>query len=220
MMTRTEEIRIPYRHGIMHGMDLGYNNEHVAAKSWAALFAVRDWAVKATRNELNPPELEPVIEKTLWESIEGYMRIREETERLRQWGPRQVTIGESIPVTGQVQDYPPDTPEQVTVAFLTYWLKNNFGYMAECYAPMLHMRPVDVKERFRERRLLEFELIAVNDVTPAVADVKVRVKLETKGDVSSLIYELDSLEATRKGDLVYIPDESTIWGISTWRVVQ
>ena len=37
--TVTDEITIPFRHGIVHGMDLGYDNRMVAAKCWAALFA-------------------------------------------------------------------------------------------------------------------------------------------------------------------------------------
>jgi len=220
MMTRTEEIRIPYRHGIMHGMDLGYNNKCVAAKCWAALFAVRDWAIKAVKDELSPPELEPGVEKTLWESIESYRKIREETERLKQWQPRQVTVGESIPPTGQVQDYPPDTPEQKAVEFLNYWLKNNYGYMAKCYAPMLQMEPVDVRERFQQWRLLEFELMEVNDITPAVADVKVKVKIKTKNDVSSSIYEFRLVGSNKEGDLVYIQSDDTVWGITTWRIVR
>jgi hypothetical protein len=40
--TKTEIITVPYRHGIMHGMDLGYDTKLVAAKAWAALFAVRE----------------------------------------------------------------------------------------------------------------------------------------------------------------------------------
>ena len=39
--TTTEALSIPYRHGILHGMDLGYDNKLVAAKAWAALFAIR-----------------------------------------------------------------------------------------------------------------------------------------------------------------------------------
>lgn len=104
MATRTEEIRIPFRHGIVHGMDLGYNNKYVAAKCWGALFAVRDWAIKAAKGELNPPKLEPKVERTLWESIERFQNIRDETERMKQWQPRLVTVGESIPPTGQMQD--------------------------------------------------------------------------------------------------------------------
>jgi hypothetical protein len=44
--TSTEEISIPYRHGILHGRDLGYANKVVAAKCWVALFAIKDWAQK------------------------------------------------------------------------------------------------------------------------------------------------------------------------------
>ena len=44
--TRIKPIFLPYRHGIIHGMDLGYDNKVVAAKTWAALFATRDWALR------------------------------------------------------------------------------------------------------------------------------------------------------------------------------
>ncbi len=42
--TTKEEILLPYRHGILHGRDLGYANRTVTAKCWAALFAINDWA--------------------------------------------------------------------------------------------------------------------------------------------------------------------------------
>ena len=51
MMTRAEEIQIPYRHGIVHGMDLGYNNKYVAAKCWVAALP-RDWALKVAKDEI------------------------------------------------------------------------------------------------------------------------------------------------------------------------
>ena len=40
--TTTDTISVPYRNGILHGMDLNYDNKIVAAKAWAALFATRD----------------------------------------------------------------------------------------------------------------------------------------------------------------------------------
>lgn len=53
-----EPITIPYRHGILHGWDVAYDNALVAAKSWAALFSAREWALKAERGELDAPALE------------------------------------------------------------------------------------------------------------------------------------------------------------------
>lgn len=47
--TSTAELSIPYRHGIMHGRDLGYANEPVSAKSFATLLAVGSWALSLHR---------------------------------------------------------------------------------------------------------------------------------------------------------------------------
>jgi hypothetical protein len=46
--TNEDAISIPYRHGILHGRELAFDNKLVAAKTWAALFAARDWAVAIT----------------------------------------------------------------------------------------------------------------------------------------------------------------------------
>lgn len=42
--TNEEEITVPYRNGILHGRELAFDNKIAAAKCWAALFALRDWA--------------------------------------------------------------------------------------------------------------------------------------------------------------------------------
>ena len=59
--TTEELIALPYRNGIHHGMDLGYDNQMVAAKAWAALFATADWArrIEQGKKEAPPPEPEP-----------------------------------------------------------------------------------------------------------------------------------------------------------------
>lgn len=55
--TAASEISVPYRHGIMHGRDLGYANERVSAKSLAALLAVGSWALERDRDgrDTEPP---------------------------------------------------------------------------------------------------------------------------------------------------------------------
>lgn len=65
--TRTEAITLPYRHGILHGRDLNYDNKLVAAKTWAALFATGDWAAKIIRgHKTAPPEpVKPSLRETL-----------------------------------------------------------------------------------------------------------------------------------------------------------
>lgn len=219
MMTREEEIQIPFRHGIVHGMDLGYNNKYVAAKCWATLFAVRDWAIKAARDELSPPVLEPEVEKTLWESIEEYQKIREQSEQLRNWGPREVIVGDTIPPIGEINDYPPNTPEQKMVEFLSYWVKRNYGYMATCYAPMLKIQPVDVRDSFQNRVIKSYELKRVIDFTSAVTDVQVGVTIEKDDCDFDMIFEFRLVCSKKNGDLAYVESDNTVWGITTWRTI-
>lgn len=49
--TSVSETHVPYRHGIMHGRDLGYANQRTSAKSLAALLALGSWALDRDRNE-------------------------------------------------------------------------------------------------------------------------------------------------------------------------
>lgn len=219
MRTRTEEIRIPYRHGIVHGMDLGYNNEYIAAKVWAALFAVREWAVKAVKGELEPPKLEPGMEKTFWESIENYQRVRKESERLKQWQPREVIIGQTIPATGTIEDYTPNTPERKVVEFLSYWNRNNYGFMAKCFAPFLQMSPREVRDQFSHIHLMGFELKALNEVSIAIADITVKLLLEKEVPDSEEIYEFRLALNDERGELTYIDRPNTFWGITMWRKI-
>lgn len=59
--TTEEEITMPYRHGILHGRDINYANKIVAAKCWAALFALNDWAKAVKEGKKNPPPEEPKL---------------------------------------------------------------------------------------------------------------------------------------------------------------
>jgi hypothetical protein len=220
MMTRSEEIRIPYRHGIVHGMDLGYDNKYVAAKCWAALFAVKEWVLKTTRDELNPPAPKPEVEKTLWETIESYYKTQEKIEKARQWQPRVIQIGETIPPRGAVDAYSPNMPERKIVEFLNYWLKGNYGYMAKCFAPIFDMKPVDVRESFFGKRLLEYDLVEVDEIIATAADIHVNVKLTLDVDVIDTTYEFRLVLSDPDGELAIFPEDNTSWGLATWRHIQ
>jgi hypothetical protein len=52
------EVFEVYRHGIMHGMVVNFDNVIVATKAWNMLFAVADWAT-ASKKAAEPPEPKP-----------------------------------------------------------------------------------------------------------------------------------------------------------------
>ena len=117
--TRTEEITVPFRHGILHGNDLGYANKLVAAKCWAALFATAEWARQRERGTTAPEDRTPT--PTLRESLESLAATKRAGRLLNEWKPREVGLED--PIEG--------TPEFVVVEFLRAWQQKNYGLMAD-----------------------------------------------------------------------------------------
>lgn len=48
-----DPLSIPYRHGILHGKDINYNNVLVSSKCFFTLFSLRTWALFIQQNELS-----------------------------------------------------------------------------------------------------------------------------------------------------------------------
>jgi hypothetical protein len=186
--TTTEEISIPYRNGILHGMDLGYANKTVAAKTWAALFAVRDWAIKAESKALSEPPPEP---PPTWEGIFNDIKNHSEWKKsfeqhAKQWKPRLISIGEDIPKTGVIEDFQIDTPERKLIEFLVYWKKKNYGKMADCIWSYLQLPGKQMAGRVRQVYgsyfLIGFELLEIIDEAPSVTEIRVLLTCESNGN--------------------------------------
>lgn len=216
--TRTEKITIPYRNGIVHGMDLGFDNKIVAAKNWAALFAIRDWVLKVRNEELEPQPVSEEDEKTLSEIIVELAESQENIQKLRSWEPRQIIIGNDHPKKGKPEDYEDNTPERMLVIFLDSWKQNNYGFMANCYAPMFNKKPFEIRQEYSDKILLDYELISIKDKASSVADIRVKAKLKIGDIVKSEVYKFRLILNTTNGESAYLPNENTTWGICNRKI--
>ncbi len=188
--TRTEQITIPYRNGILHGMDLGYDNKIVAAKTWGALFATRDWALKAEQGLLTAP---PPEDKTTWKQlVKQILDNAEDKKRLEEWRPRTICIGVDIPNTGSPEAFQNGTPEHRLAEYMSYWQTRNYGGMAQSlylYGTPPNKAPLEVRENYATKKLKTFEFIEVSDKAAALTIIKTK-----------LIYEEDKCEIERVVD--------------------
>lgn len=184
--TRTDEIDLPYRHGIMHGMDLGYANNTVAAKTWAALFAIREWSLKAEHDELEAPseEPEPTVLETLLEVKESIEETKNVKQEIENWEPRNIVVGEDVPESGEPEDYNEDTPERALVDFLTFWEAERYDLMADSL-----VRPgiggtehvEDIRLEFEGHEIQSFRLIDIDEAAPARTDITIAFELNIFG---------------------------------------
>jgi hypothetical protein len=162
-------IEVPYRNGIHHGMDLGYDTPLVAAKSWAALFATADWArrIEQGKKEAPPPEPQP----TLRDILNQVQRNAETKARLEAWKPRRP---EDMPGPGSA----PDSPEAALVEFLNAWKSQNYGVMAKRTDPFgsgtVNARAGELRDYYKDLHLHDFTIQAIVDTAPAATEITVR----------------------------------------------
>lgn len=215
--TTTEQIRLPYRNGILHGMDLGYDNKMIAAKCWAALFAVRDWAAKAERGLIEAPPPKP--EKSWTDLFRQIRETDEDKKRLAEWRPRQIVVGKDVPNTGEPAMFGEGSPERKVIEFLCYWKARNYGRMAE-HLPDTSGRisriAGEVREIYGSIFLDKFAIEEITDKGPVITIVKVRLWCRRNGDASDNVLEF-RLFSQDKNDRPAIPGkQGAVWRLTAW----
>jgi hypothetical protein len=218
--TRTEEIHIPYRNGIVHGTDLGFDNKKVTAKCWALLFSVREWALLAERGEINPPSPEPEEETTLLESYLRYRKTLNDGKRLEEWKPRKIIVGEDVPVKGDMDDYPVNSPERKLVEFLLLWEKRNYGGMSKFFTPMFSMSPKSINFDYSPYLLLSWEIEEISDITPTETGIQVKVYVRNEDQEKEIRYQYRIVCSDQDGKLAFLPKSNTIWGLAARTLIK
>lgn len=222
--TRVEQITIPYRNGILHGMDLGYDNKMVAAKTWGALFAVRDWSLKAEKEELDPPPEEPAptlgsIVKDLFQHRQS---MREIERHIEQWEPRTVKIGAETPAQDKPDQYTEGTPERLLVEYLTYWQQKHFANMAKCLSPKFALSGNDtiprVRNEYREKILRSFAIESIDDESPAITEITVLLNYDERDEQVEKRFTFRLIYQDEKGSAQPRGMEGARWQLITWIV--
>lgn len=113
-----DEVYEVYRHGIVHGMVVNYNNDIVASKAWNYLFAVCDWADSFEKKK----RLEGKQQKTLGQVLSECRETQRVREKLDAWEAHT-----DYPDDAGVAAEPWDTAEELFDAFA----KGNVGRAAE-----------------------------------------------------------------------------------------
>jgi hypothetical protein len=217
--TRTEPIDIPYRHGILHGMDLGFDNKLVAAKCWAALLAAGEWAIKIERGEKNAPAAND--EPGFLETLKSYAKTLEASKTIDAWKPRELVLGEHFKESGPLEEYEAYSPERALYEYLCFWKDRNYGKMVP-FLPHRNRRSMrkaagELRETFRVAELHEFKFLTVVDEAPIVAVIDIKCLLKI-GDQAAK-------EKILKFRMVYLSDDERLvlrgepggaWTVMNW----
>ncbi|MEH2044739.1 hypothetical protein [Nostoc sp.] len=206
--TSTEKITIPYRNGILHGRDLGYANKIVAAKCWAALFAIKDWAIAISKGNKNPPPVEQ--KQSIIQAFQDFLDIQNLKKNINDWKSRELTLGIDVPSTGCPDDYDKYMPERTFAEFMFYWINSNYGKMAILITDYLDI-PINkkagkVRQEFGHIKPIDFLIISINDTAPATTTIIATIRYIEKKEAKTceitadLIYINETHKATLRGE--------------------
>ena len=209
--TRTEPITLPYRHGILHGRDLVYDNYEVAAKAWNFLFIVHDWInAKRTEQSRKNKFIKETTIPSIKESLKSLANTQKIKEKIAEWKPRHIEEKyiESINNRNPIN---PSLPEYTAIEYCNLWCKKNYGYMSNLYALSWKQEPKELRELYDWLDIDSYKLINIADDASAISEITVKIALKNgafKDCKLRIIYE-DS-----KGD----PLPRNIEG-GNWKVV-
>ena len=183
--TTLEEIRMPYRNGILHGRDLNYGNEFVSCKCVSPMFALADWMnLKSSEeirrikfeNENNPPPIR--------ESLKQLKENAIQRDEIAQWKKRKVVVGTdvpAIPTIDEVREYEYLIPiiklfeawRSKNYGALSVYLKNLFGYEKSD-----KKRAGECRKLFSEKAFCSFEIKEIEERACALTRILVQAQWE------------------------------------------
>ena len=177
--TSRDSLDFPYRNGIIHGRDLGYNNHIVNAKCWSLLRNLAD-LIRARRSEDNR-QLEP--QPSIREVLADHGRIQDFRRRIEEWSPRPENNRHIQISPEMLASMVEGEPETDLARFLIAWKAGNYGRMAEATVDdesrSINGRAGAIRELMRGSKLDDAAITRVNDIAAAVTEASVDLTLRS-----------------------------------------
>lgn len=199
--TTIDPIYVPYRNGIMHGMDVCYDNVLVATKALSTLFAVAEWIRHCLDDKHKAPQLDTSIDfdiicQEVKESCEKSKRLAVAKQLLNQWAPRDFSKTDFS--SYGISD---DSPEQRALQFMDLYSHRNYGKMAEMLidysGKSVSVMAGKIRSLINNIQCLDYQIIDIVDNSPAISEIIFVVKLSINDSIRSvevkirLIYQTD-----------------------------
>lgn len=200
-----DEVFELYRHGIMHGAVIQFDNVVVATKAWNMLFAVADWAT-ATIKAAEPKKSEPS-----WGETCSTLKRHAAYKRYQQ-GFTVTTVEAADPWFA--------TEEVVALAstFLDAWQHGRWGIVARFTPPVLRGPKSDgqaaraAKETFEAYRLADWTISSLTYDQASNAEIKGQARLN--GQLADIRFRM--VFWTRDGNVGIPRHDEGNWSLAVW----
>ena len=207
--TNEEEIRIPYRNGILHGRDLNFNNKEVASKCWWALASLIDWA---DEKRINKKPEEPI---SFTDILKRNQKTCEYSQRIDAWTKRPIFDSEYWQKQ-TIETLEKNSPEYNLFEFLHAWKNKRWGLMNNLLVHTINNKfatVIRLKEDYSPIQLLDFSIIDSNDETPTITVITVNLAFIKNQKRICAQYAIRLNYLDKNGDLLLRDERDGSWKI-------
>lgn len=200
-----DEVFEVYRHGIMHGSVVNFDNVVVATKAWNMLFAVADWAT-ATRKAGEPEKSQPT-----WSETFATLSRRAAYKKYER---------DFLPSTIKPSDRDFESNEVVKIAseFLDAWQHGRWGIVAKFTPPSLRGSKSDGETARHARDIFEqhdLQSWSINSMTcDRASTAEISVKANIGGHEADM--QLRMVYWTIDGNVGIPGQERGTWSLAVW----
>lgn len=187
--TKAEAVYDLYRHGIMHGTIINYDNIIVATKAWNLLFSVLDWA--KAKEQADKPQ-DPGL------SIDEFVKREAHRER----GDKIRADYAPYSLKSNDEEFNIHIAAIACMQFLDYWLKNNYGgmskYLTNLFKSDSNNLPKKIREEYQDYTLDSYEMLELESTAPVLVTIRLKLVINGVAKDTELkwIYETDDGVAT------------------------
>ena len=201
-----KELRLPLRHGILHGQSTGYANRIVCMKAWHLMIALVDWASDKSDEEERIRQ-QSAANVSLRDLMKRRRKIESDKRTIEEFEPRESQGPFDDSVNG-------DSPEFAIFDFLTGWKAQNYGRMATRAVNLTQQSMGKMAGQLRRdaefTKLTDFEIRSVRQGSVAGASAVVFLKGSTlNGDVEGE-FQIVAFRDTPEGDIA-MPSDPGRW---------
>ncbi|TIM10968.1 MAG: hypothetical protein E5Y67_25335 [Mesorhizobium sp.] len=176
----SSSITLPFRHGIVHGLNPNFGHSLVAAKAFNLLQAMVDYFDRrrdeAQRLAKAAEEQRPVDWKELGHSL---LKNADTKKRLDAWEARPTIANTIITSSMSAGNLEEGSPEKAAVVYIENLVKRNFGALAQSTIDYpkrtIGFRAGRLRDELKDIIIVDWALTGVEDTAPAMTNVMVNM---------------------------------------------
>lgn len=174
-----DEIRMPYRNGILHGRDLNFANKYVSCKAFVLLLALDNWILDKNSEEKRKEKFEKESNPpSISDSLKKIEKAKRDRALIESYKKREYKVNVDFPEFGELSDYENVDFIKPIVNFYNLWKSKNYGNMAKLNGKLFYGKNINekielCKDRYASKTVNSFKIIAVDDWTIGMKKIKI-----------------------------------------------